>query len=77
MNSLWLDSIEKVKLFPSLSKNIETDVCVIGAGIFGLTCGYYLSNLGFKVTVLEKDTVGEKATRTYYCQNYKCTWTIL
>ena len=67
MNSLWLDSIEKVKLFPSLSKNIETDICVIGAGIFGLTCSYYLSNLGFKVTVLEKDYIGEKATRTYYC----------
>ncbi len=66
MNSLWLDSIEKVKLFPSLSKDIETDVCVIGAGIFGLTCAYYLSNLGFNVTVLEKSSIGEKTTRSYY-----------
>ncbi len=67
MNSLWLDSIEKLKLFPSLSKDIKTDICIIGAGIFGLTCGYYLSKLGFKVTILEKDSVGEKATRSYYC----------
>ncbi len=67
MNSLWLDSIEKVKLFSSLSKDVETDICIIGAGIFGLTCAYYLSNLGFKVTVVEKDSVGEKTTRSYNC----------
>ena len=77
MNSLWLDSIEKVKLFSSLSKDVETDICIIGAGIFGLTCAYYLSNLGFKVTVLEKDSIGEKATRSYYSKNYKWTWFIL
>ncbi len=66
MDSLWLDSIEKVKSFPCISTDIKTDVCIIGAGIFGLTCGYYLSNLGFKVAILEKDSVGEKATRAYY-----------
>lgn len=62
MNSLWLDFTEDVKRFPSLSSNLETDVCIIGAGIFGLSCAYYLSKLGFKVTVLEKDDIGEKAT---------------
>ena len=62
MDSLWLDSIEKVKLFSPLANNYETDVCIIGAGIFGLSCAYYLSKLGFKVTVLEKDSIGEKAT---------------
>ncbi len=62
MNSLWLDSIKKTNLYPSLSKDIETEVCIIGAGIFGLTCAYYLSNLGFKVVVLEKDSIGEKTT---------------
>ena len=67
MNSLWLDSIEKVKFFPSLSDYCECDVCIIGAGIFGLTCAYYLSKLGFKVIILEKDSIGEKATRSYYC----------
>ena len=62
MESLWLDSIEKTKIFPSLSSDIETDVCIIGAGIFGLTCAYYLSKLGLKVTVIEKDSIGEKVT---------------
>ena len=67
MDSLWLDSIEKVKFFSSLTKDCETDVCVIGAGIFGLSCAYYLSKLGFDVVVLEKDSIGEKTTRSYYC----------
>ena len=67
MDSLWLDSIEKVKLFSSLNCDLETDVCIIGAGIFGLTCGYYLSNLGFNVTILEKDFIGSKTTRSHNC----------
>lgn len=62
MNSLWLDSMKKNHNFTSLSQDIETDVCIIGAGIFGLTCAYYLSNLGFQVVVLEKNEIGEKAT---------------
>ena len=62
MNSLWLDSTKKTNIFNSLSHAVETDVCIIGAGIFGLTCAYYLSNLGLKVTVLEKDDIGEKTT---------------
>ena len=62
MNSLWLDSIKKSYSYSSLSFNIDTDVCIIGAGIFGLSCAYYLSKLGFNVTVLEKDGIGEKTT---------------
>lgn len=62
MNSLWLDSNKKTNTFSSLESDAEADICVIGAGIFGLTCAYYLSNLGFKVIVLEKDNIGEKTT---------------
>lgn len=62
MDSLWLDSNKKTNTFTSLSDDTETDVCIIGAGIFGLTCAYYLSNLGFKVVVLEKDDIGKKTT---------------
>lgn len=64
MNSLWLDSIKSQKQFnfDVLNEDIETDVCIIGAGIFGMTCAYYLSKLGFKVTVLEKDKIGCKTT---------------
>lgn len=61
MNSLWLVENQNDK-FESLSNNIETDVCIVGAGIFGMTCGYYLSKAGLKVTIVEKDEVGHKTT---------------
>lgn len=63
MNSLWLDNDKKMNLFSSLSQDIQTDVCIIGAGIFGVTCAYYLSHLGFSVSVVEKAAgIGEKTT---------------
>lgn len=65
MVSLWLDSIKESKInnkFNILTKDIETDICIIGSGIFGTTCGYYLSKLGYKVSILEKDDVSNKTT---------------
>ena len=62
MDSLWIDSIKNNIEYESLNENISTDICIIGAGIFGLTCAYYLTKLGFNVTVLEKYKIGEKNT---------------
>lgn len=64
MSSLWLSDKIKGDLFNNniLENELESDVCIIGAGIFGLTCGYYLSKLGFKVTILEKNQICSKAT---------------
>ena len=72
MNSLWIDNYDSNSSFYNKfsQKNdetinndlVETDVCIVGAGIFGVTCAYYLTKLGYKVTVLEKDKIGEKAT---------------
>lgn len=62
MNSLWLTNSKIFENNINNKNDIESDVCIIGAGIFGITCAYYLTNLGFKVTVLEKDFVGSKTT---------------
>lgn len=62
MNSLWLTENKNNSKFESLSKNINTDVCIIGAGIFGMTCGYYLSKAGLNVTIIEKNEIGHKTT---------------
>lgn len=62
MNSLWLSENIDNKTFKSLDSNITTDVCIIGAGIFGLTSGYYLSKAGFKVTILDKSEISRKTT---------------
>lgn len=62
MNSLWLSEDLNKKNYESLNTNISTDVCIIGAGIFGLTCGYCLSKAGLKVTVIDKSDVARKTT---------------
>ena len=64
MNSIWLDSIKDFTNFNSLNSNEETEICIIGAGIFGLTCAYYLSELGFKVIVLDKNHFGKTTSYT-------------
>lgn len=62
MNSLWLSEDLDNKKFENLNKDILTDVCIIGAGILGLTCGYYLSKSGLKVTVVDKSDIARKTT---------------
>lgn len=62
MNSLWLSENSDNKNYENLNKDISTDVCIIGAGIFGLTCGYYLSKSGFKVTIVDKSDICKKTT---------------
>ncbi len=66
MNSYWIDSTKNATNFPKLEHNCNTDVCIIGGGIFGLTTAYYLSKQGISVIVLEKDFIGSKTSRTYY-----------
>ena len=62
MSSLWVETTkDKIKL-KSLEKDEETEVCVIGAGLFGLTTAYYLTKCGVKVTVIEKGKIGEKTS---------------
>lgn len=55
MNSFWLSSNENKNKFKKLDNDISTDICIVGAGIFGLTCGYYLTKQGFNVAILEKE----------------------
>lgn len=43
---------------PTLQDDVETDVCVIGAGYTGLSSALFLLENGFKVTVLEAAKVG-------------------
>jgi glycine/D-amino acid oxidase-like deaminating enzyme/nitrite reductase/ring-hydroxylating ferredoxin subunit len=60
--SYWIDSTKNTKYLNSLNEDLTTDVCIIGAGIFGLTTAYYLSKKGFNVVVIDKDNIGKKAS---------------
>ncbi|MDQ3179830.1 MAG: FAD-dependent oxidoreductase [Acidobacteriota bacterium] len=42
----------------SLGESIETDVCIIGGGISGLTTAYLLTKAGKKVVVIDDGTIG-------------------
>ena len=55
--SLWISSKNHQER-KSLNEDIETEVCVIGAGLTGVTTAYYLGKAGKKVVILEKNTVG-------------------
>lgn len=55
--SLWHQTLEVPARKP-LSEHLVTDVCVIGAGIAGLTTAYTLLQAGKRVVVLELDQVG-------------------
>jgi hypothetical protein len=50
--SLWVDGIE-LPPTSALTSNIAADVCIVGAGISGLTTAYLLSREGLKVVVID------------------------
>ncbi len=62
--SLWQDQ-QILRSFPSLHKDLETDVCIIGAGISGLSVAYNLSQSGKRVVVLDDGPIaGGQTVRT-------------
>lgn len=51
--SLWLkDGL--ITQIPKLHKDIQCDVCVVGAGITGITTAYRLNESGLKVVLIDK-----------------------
>lgn len=62
MKSYWIES-EKEKLkYPTLNQDMETDICIIGGGITGLSIAYGLNQYKVKNIILEKDRIGRKTT---------------
>jgi len=55
--SIWQSTCE-VPRFPKLTKSGSADVCVIGAGIAGLSVAYHLARDGKKVVVLDDGPIG-------------------
>jgi glycine/D-amino acid oxidase-like deaminating enzyme/nitrite reductase/ring-hydroxylating ferredoxin subunit len=55
--SVWMDTAE-VPLQSSLTERITADVCVVGAGIAGMTTAYLLAREGKSVVVLDDGPIG-------------------
>src|SRR5215216_1611877 len=55
--SIWLGTFD-VPSFPALGADTRTEVCVVGAGIAGLSTAYMLTKAGKKVIVIDDGPVG-------------------
>src|SRR5436309_12251274 len=60
--SLWMSS-EAVPSFGPLSDDTKVDVCVVGAGIAGMTTAYLLSREGKSVVVLDDGPIAAGQTQ--------------
>ena len=57
-NSYWISSVkDNKKEYKKLQGEIETEIAIIGGGLTGLSCGYYLSKENKDVVILEKNTI--------------------
>src|SRR5690242_19597257 len=64
MTSIWMATAD-ISPRPALSEDIAADVCVVGAGIAGLTTAYLLADEGRSVIVLDDGTIaGGETSRT-------------
>ena len=59
--SLW-SATSKEPAIPVLDKSIDADVCVVGAGIAGMTTAYLLAREGKSVVILDKSQIGSGET---------------
>lgn len=60
--SLWQDLQPRITADGQQAPNMTVDVCVVGAGISGLSVAYMLSQAGKKVVVLDDDAIGGTMT---------------
>lgn len=60
--SVWMDTAD-VPEFSPLDENTQADVCIVGAGIAGLTTAYLLAREGKSVVVLDDGPIGGGMTR--------------
>ena len=61
MKSYWLESTS-ANAYPRLEADLQADVCIVGAGIVGVTLAYLLHKQGLNVVILEKDSVLSSTT---------------
>lgn len=62
-NSPWLTQLVRTREVVQHTKEIETDVCIIGGGISGITTAYFLlSQTDKKIVLLEANRVAHGAT---------------
>lgn len=56
-SSIWYNTFD-VPTYPTLGRDARTDVCIVGAGIAGLSTAYMLAKSGRKVIVIDDGPIG-------------------
>lgn len=59
--SYWVESTSKTN-YPNISKNIDTDVLIIGGGITGILTAYMLSESSLNISIVEADKMAMGVT---------------
>lgn len=62
MASIWKETINMPE-FPELNKDIRTQVLIIGGGMTGLLCAYFLQQAGVDYCLLEKNQICSEITQ--------------
>ncbi len=57
-NSYYSATANAQTIYPPMKGDVEVDVCVVGAGLAGLSAAIELADRGYSVLVLEAETVG-------------------
>lgn len=60
--SLWSDTVT-LPTFKTLQRDMKTDVLIIGGGICGLLCAYFLQNAGISYILVEGSTICSGTTQ--------------
>lgn len=61
MTSIWSKTVE-ISHFPVLEEDAKTDVLIIGGGMAGVLCAYYLKAAGVDCMLVEEHTIGSGIT---------------
>ncbi|MCL2848264.1 MAG: FAD-dependent oxidoreductase [Firmicutes bacterium] len=62
MESIFEKEFVGFRAYPTLEKDIEVDVAIVGGGVAGLLCAYHLSTMGIKATVFESRRIAGATT---------------
>lgn len=73
MESVWRSTVSLPK-FESLQGDVSTDVLIIGGGITGVLCAYFLQERGIDYLLVEGNEICHGVARQYDGKNYGAAW---
>lgn len=59
--SLW--TTEELPAFPSVDRDLEVDVLILGGGLTGVSAAYQLTRAGLRVALVERHRLGTGDSR--------------